>query len=88
MARLALALGALHRPAEIRCRAARAKRVKDGWLHFTQFKGRERKPITLDIPVIDELQAIIDATACGKGDLPSERAGPILHRQRIRQLVS
>ena len=42
------------------------KQLKDGWLHFTQFKGRERKPITLDIPVINELQAIIDATACGK----------------------
>jgi len=39
---------------------------KDGWLHFTQFKGRERKPITLDVPILPELQRIIDATACGK----------------------
>lgn len=38
---------------------------KDGWLHFTQFKGRERKPITLDVPILPELQRIIDATACG-----------------------
>jgi integrase len=41
------------------------KHVKDGWLHFTQFKGRERKPITLDIPIVPELQRIIDATTCG-----------------------
>ncbi|ABE61221.1 phage integrase [Nitrobacter hamburgensis X14] len=40
--------------------------VREGWLHFTQFKGREHKPITLDIPIIPELQRVIDATACGK----------------------
>ena len=42
------------------------KHAGGGWLHFTQFKGRERKPITLDIPIVPELQRIIDATACGK----------------------
>jgi len=40
--------------------------VRNGWLHFTQFKGRERKPITLDIPIVDELQGIIDASPCGE----------------------
>lgn len=63
-ARLALALYTGQRKSDAALLAP--KHVKDGWLHFTQFKGRERKPITLDIPVVDELQAIIDATACGK----------------------
>lgn len=36
--------------------------VRDGWLHFTQFKNRNRKPVTLSLPVIPELQKIIDAT--------------------------
>lgn len=40
--------------------------AKDGWLHFTQFKGREHKPITLDVPIIPELQRIIAATKCGE----------------------
>src|SRR5690606_13029315 len=29
------------------------------------FKGRERKPITLDLPIIPELQRVIDASKCG-----------------------
>jgi integrase len=36
--------------------------VKDGWLKFTQFKNRNRKPVTLELPILPELQAIIDAT--------------------------
>lgn len=36
--------------------------VKDGWLLFTQAKNRARKPITLEIPVIPALQAVIEAT--------------------------
>lgn len=36
--------------------------VKDGWLLFTQTKNRARKPITLEIPVIPALQAVIAAT--------------------------
>jgi integrase len=39
--------------------------VKDGWLHFTQFKNRERKPVTLSLPIIDELQKIIDTSPVG-----------------------
>jgi hypothetical protein len=26
--------------------------VKDGWLHFTQFKNRNRRPVTLDLPIL------------------------------------
>jgi integrase len=37
--------------------------VKAGWLHFTQFKGRNRNPVTLDLPIVPELQASIDACA-------------------------
>ncbi|GAB1717557.1 MAG: phage integrase [Nitrobacter sp.] len=66
MARLALALGLYTGQRKSDAVLLGPKHVKDGWLHFTQFKGRERKPITLDIPIVDELQAIIDATACGK----------------------
>jgi integrase len=36
--------------------------VKDGWLHFTQVKNRKRKPVKMALPVIPELQRIIDAT--------------------------
>jgi integrase len=39
--------------------------VKDGWLHFTQFKNRNRKAVTLDLPLLPELQAAINAGPCG-----------------------
>jgi integrase len=39
--------------------------VKDGWLLFTQFKNRNRRPVTLDLPVLLELQTAIDAGPCG-----------------------
>jgi integrase len=39
--------------------------VRQGWLHFTQQKNRNRKPIELDLPIIPDLQAIIDASPCG-----------------------
>ncbi|EEX08362.1 phage integrase [Ruegeria lacuscaerulensis ITI-1157] len=39
--------------------------VRDGWLIFTQHKGRNRKPVRMEIPVIPELQQIIDATPTG-----------------------
>lgn len=35
---------------------------RQGGLQFTQFKGRNKKPVTLWIPVMPILQAIIDAT--------------------------
>ncbi|GGE18778.1 integrase [Primorskyibacter flagellatus] len=39
--------------------------VRDGWLIFTQHKGRNRKPVRMEIPIIPELQRIIDATPTG-----------------------
>jgi integrase len=39
--------------------------IRDGWLKFTQQKGRNRKPISLEIPVHPDLQAIIDKSPCG-----------------------
>lgn len=35
------------------------------WLVFTQHKGRNRHPVSLEIPVIPELRRIIDATETG-----------------------
>lgn len=39
--------------------------VHDGRLVFTQQKNRNRKPVRLTIPIIDELRSIIDASPCG-----------------------
>lgn len=39
--------------------------VRNGWLIFTQYKGRERHPVRLEIPIIPELQKIIDASDTG-----------------------
>jgi integrase len=38
------------------------KMVHDGWLKFTQVKNAKRKPVSLEIPILPELQRIIDAT--------------------------
>jgi len=39
--------------------------VHDGWLFFTQFKGRKRKPVQREIPIVANLQGVIDASPCG-----------------------
>lgn len=39
--------------------------VRNGWLKFTQHKNRRAKPVTLEIPIVGELQSIIDASQCG-----------------------
>lgn len=39
--------------------------VKNGLLRFTQQKNKGRKPIRLEIPIVPELQKIIDASPCG-----------------------
>lgn len=39
--------------------------VRDGWLIFTQHKGRKRHPVRLELPIIPELQRIIDASPTG-----------------------
>lgn len=36
-----------------------------GALTFTQFKGRNRNPVRLELPIIPELQRIINASPCG-----------------------
>jgi integrase len=40
--------------------------VRDGKLTFTQFKGRNRKPKRLVLPVIRALQQVIDASPCSE----------------------
>jgi len=42
------------------------KHVKDGKLTFTQFKGRNRKPKLLVLPILPALRQVIDASPCGK----------------------
>lgn len=39
--------------------------VRDGWLRFTQVKNRRRRPVKMEIPIIPELQAIIDSSPTG-----------------------
>jgi integrase len=39
--------------------------VRDGKLTFTRFKGRNRKPKRLVLPVLPALQQVIDASPCG-----------------------
>ncbi len=39
--------------------------IKEGWITITQAKNKARKPVTLSIPVLPELEAIIDATPTG-----------------------
>ena len=36
-----------------------------GWLKFVQQKNRNRKPVTIEIPILPELQRIIDASPTG-----------------------
>jgi integrase len=40
--------------------------VRDGKLTFTQFKGRNRKPKRLTLPILLALQRVIDASPCGE----------------------
>ena len=40
--------------------------INNGRLKFTQFKGRKRKPVTLELPVHPKLQKSIDATPSGE----------------------
>jgi integrase len=39
--------------------------AKAGVLTFTQYKGRNRKPHKLTLPILSALQKIIDASPCG-----------------------
>jgi integrase len=40
--------------------------VRDGCLTFIQSKGRARRPVSLTIPILQELQQIIDVTKTGQ----------------------
>jgi integrase len=39
--------------------------VREGKLTFTQFKGRNRKPKRLVLPILSALQQVVDASPCG-----------------------
>ena len=39
--------------------------VQNGWLKFTQRKNRNRRPITLELPILPVLQEIIDKSPTG-----------------------
>lgn len=40
--------------------------VRNGWLKFTQVKNRRNKPVSLEIPIVQDLRQIIDASPCGE----------------------
>jgi len=51
--------------------------LSDGVLSFTQTKNRQRNPMKLTLPIVDELQRIIAVTQCGDLTfLVSERGTP------------
>lgn len=60
---LALALYTGQRRADLAMLGRQHER--DGWLHFTQHKGRNKSPVRLQIPIIAELRRIIDASPTG-----------------------
>lgn len=64
-ARLALALALYTGQRRADLVALGKQHVRDGWLVFTQHKGRNRKPVRMEIPVIPELRDIIDQTPTG-----------------------
>lgn len=39
--------------------------ARNGWFHFRQHKNRNRHPIEVEIPILEELRAIIDASPTG-----------------------
>jgi len=39
--------------------------VRQGWLKFTAQKGRNRKPVTVEIPIIPPLQRALEVGPCG-----------------------
>jgi integrase len=69
-ARLVLALimygGCARRSDVVRLGKPHVKKLKSGTrLQYTQFKGRNKNPIHIDIPMIPKLRRIIDASPCG-----------------------
>jgi integrase len=39
--------------------------VREDWLRFQQYKNRNRHPVLIEIPILPELQRIIDASPTG-----------------------
>lgn len=39
--------------------------MRQGWLKFVAQKGRNRRPVTIEIPVIAPLQRVLNASPCG-----------------------
>jgi integrase len=39
--------------------------VREGWLRFTQQKNRNRRPVQIAVPILPELQTVIDASPTG-----------------------
>jgi len=51
--------------------------VRNGWLKFTQQKNRNRTPVIIEIPILPDLQRVIDASPTGDLTfLVSERRRP------------
>src|SRR6516164_4386760 len=60
----ALAL-AVHRATALRITRFGRQHVRDGKITFTQYKGRNRNPKQLTLPILPVLQRIISASPCG-----------------------
>jgi len=65
MARLALALALYTGQRRSDLVVFGKQHVRDGWLVFTQHKGRNKSPVRMQIPIVPELQRIIDASPTG-----------------------
>ncbi len=65
MARLALALALYTGQRRSDIVQFGKQHVRDGWLVFTQHKNRNRHSVRLEIPIVPDLQRIIDATPTG-----------------------
>ncbi|WP_243837494.1 tyrosine-type recombinase/integrase [Rhodovulum visakhapatnamense] len=65
MARLALALALYTGQRRSDLVQLGKQHVRDGWLIFTQHKNRNRNPVRQEIPIIPDLQRIIDASPVG-----------------------
>lgn len=65
--RARLALGLLLYTAQRRSDVVRLgpQHVRDGWLTFTQTKNARRAPVTISLPVVAPLQALLAATPSG-----------------------
>ena len=49
--------------------------VRQGWVRFTQQKGRNRRPVTVEIPVVAPLQRALERGPCGELTFLSAKHG-------------